>query len=254
MEIIIEVTRQCNLKCDHCLRGEPENKIIRKRHVELLFSQVEEIHTLTLTGGEPALWPSKIEMILSVAKKYEVDIQNFYIATNGTIAYDSFILSLIKLWLYCSDNEISGMDISNDNFHDMDLIEKNLKKFKALSFVKYKYFPRQNGFYYDTCPKPDKFPDYVYAMENEPDKILAQGRGIDWGDKKIHAYTWNDLLKEPDNIELYLNCDGNIIIGCDWSYKNQNDHILCHVIDLPNYLKELRYTEKNLNFAQAYGN
>jgi organic radical activating enzyme len=252
MNILIEVTRQCNLKCDHCLRGEPENKVIQKKHVELLFSQLEEISLLTLTGGEPALWPSKIEMILSVAKKYKVDVQNFYIATNGTIASDSFLLSLIKLWLYCSENEISGVSISNDNFHDMKLIEKNLKTFEALSFVKYKYFPR--GFFYDTDTEPEKFPDYVYKMENEPELILAQGRGINWGDKEIHEHTWDDFLENPDDAEFYLNCKGNIILGCDWSYKNQDDHILCNVRDLPKYLKELRYAEKNLNFAQNYGN
>lgn len=254
MNILIEVTRQCNLKCDHCLRGEPENKTIKKRHVELLFSQLKEIHLLTLTGGEPALCPSKIEMILSVAKKYEVDIQNFYIATNGTITSDSFILSLIKLWLYCSENEISGVDISNDNFHNMDLIERNLKKFQTLSFVKYKYFPRQNGFYYDTCPEPNKFPDYIYKMENEPDRILAQGRGVDWGDQKVTTTTWDNFLEEPDDAEFYLNCNGDIILGCDWSYEEQEEHKLCHVQDLPKYLKELRYAKKNLNFAQAYGN
>lgn len=252
MNILIEVTRQCNLHCDHCLRGNPENKNIQKENVELLFSQLEKISLLTITGGEPALWPSKIQMILSVAKKYKVDIQNFYMATNGTIATDSFILSLIKLWLYCSENEISGVAISNDNFHNMELIEKNRKIFEALSFVKYKYHPRE--FFTEENPEPERFPDYVYEMEYEPELILAQGRGIDWGDREVEEYTWDDFLENPHDTELYLNCEGNIILGCNWSYNNQNDHILCHVRDLPKYLKELRYKEKNLTFAENYGN
>jgi hypothetical protein len=33
--------------------------------------------------------------------------------------------------------------------------------------------------------------------------------------------------------EVYLNCDGNIIDGCDWSYakQRQKSRIVCHVSD-----------------------
>jgi hypothetical protein len=36
----------------------------------------------------------------------------------------------------------------------------------------------------------------------------------------------------------YLNCNGNIINGCDWSYENQEKYKICAVEDLKMFLKE----------------
>lgn len=97
MNIIIEVTRECNLYCEHCLRGEPQNKSIQEDHIRSLFDAVKEINVLTLTGGEPALYPEKIQMIADVAREMEVDVRNFYLATNGTIANDGFLKAIMEI-------------------------------------------------------------------------------------------------------------------------------------------------------------
>ena len=39
--------------------------------------------------------------------------------------------------------------------------------------------------------------------------------------------------------DTYLNAEGNIINGCDWSYENQDDHILCNVEGLQDYYNQL---------------
>ncbi len=47
----IEVTRNCNLECAHCLRGNKENKNISGKILDNIFEGITEIGTLFLTGG-----------------------------------------------------------------------------------------------------------------------------------------------------------------------------------------------------------
>jgi organic radical activating enzyme len=255
MNLIIEVTRECNLRCDHCLRGEPENKSIQEKNVISLFKQIEngEINTLTLTGGEPALRPDKIQMILDVAKIYNVEIRNFYIATNGTIASDYFLKVLMELYLYCSDNEVSSVDISNDTFHNKELIQKNTKKFQMFSFIRYKHSPEGDRYkyllqnelemfegYHETN---DNFPNYIYDYKDlDASHIINQGRGKDYGDKEPFITTLASIEEDPyliEDLEIYLNCNGDIILGCDWSYETQEEYKLCHVSGFGEYLNKL---------------
>jgi len=54
--LIIEITRKCNFTCDHCLRGEAQNKDIDHKVIDaLLDNNIEYISNITFTGGEPSL-------------------------------------------------------------------------------------------------------------------------------------------------------------------------------------------------------
>jgi organic radical activating enzyme len=249
MNIIIEVTRECNLTCEHCLRGEAENKTIQMKDIIALFKALkgQEILTLTLTGGEPALKPFVIQMILDYAKLYEINIQNFYIATNGTIASDEFLKVLMELYLYCSNNEISCVDISNDSFHNMELIQKNIKKFQMFSFIQFKFKPEGDRYkhqlqnelnMFSSEANNDSFPNYIYDYKDfDASYIINQGRGRDWGDKKPSIIEID--TKYPEDIEWYLNCNGDIILGCDWSYEEQEKHSLCHVTEVHEFINRI---------------
>lgn len=68
--LILELTRQCNMRCAHCMRGEPEDKTIGTSILERLFREVRHIEHLGLTGGEPALVPEQIEWIVHLAKRW----------------------------------------------------------------------------------------------------------------------------------------------------------------------------------------
>lgn len=216
--LVIEITRQCNLQCDHCLRGEAQDRVIQNHQIEALFNQIEYISTLTITGGEPALHPEKIMVILQIAQRLNIRIGSFYIATNGTIASDAFIKALLDLWCYCVDNEVSMVDISNDVYHEFEyddpgLIAQNIKRLQALSFVELR-----------------DADNYDYGNGRF---LLAEGRGEMMGEK---------LPREPDfDIEdssVYLNCNGEIINGCDWSYENQEYNIVCLVTELYKFARE----------------
>jgi len=203
--LVIEVTRKCNLKCSHCLRGDAQNIDIDEKHIGILFSKLDYINLLTISGGEPSLVPKKINKIVSLAKKHNVGIGNFYIATNAKEKNSTFILAIINLYAYCSDNEISQVNWSNDGFHENG--EDQIELLSVLKFASAKY---ENY-------------AFSYAM------VLKQGRSKNGSEVKPYF-----LQVDDDSVtegEVYLNCIGEIISGCDWSYKNQAKHKICNVED-----------------------
>ena len=208
--MVIEVTRRCQLECEHCLRGDAQSPDIELGYVAALFSKVQAINTITFSGGEPSLVPEKLEMIRKLAEKHHVDIGNFYIATNAAKnnQYKRFLSACFNWYLYCSDNEVSAVHWSNDSYHQLD--PDNVKMLSCLSFASARYSDRR-----------------------KPLTYLAEGRAADngIGENAVHEYA---LDIEDDTVmgNIYLNCLGQIIHGCDWSYANQQEHVICDVYDL----------------------
>jgi MoaA/NifB/PqqE/SkfB family radical SAM enzyme len=57
--VIIEITRRCNMKCEHCLRGAQQRLDIPDDVLSKFFLRIRDsyINHLCLTGGEPSLAP-----------------------------------------------------------------------------------------------------------------------------------------------------------------------------------------------------
>ena len=198
--VTIEVTRKCNAKCEHCLRGDAENLNMPLRYVESLFKKTSRIHSICFTGGEPSLAVQTLLNILMLAKVYEVEIGNFYIATNAIKVTDSFLMACIKWYLYCDDNEISQVQWSNDLYHSIPL--ESVKKLKTLSFASAKY-----------------------SKETLDYEVIAEGKAKDMSERKTSVDAF-ELEVEDDSVRVmegnvYLNCKGHLVSGCDWSFKSQ---------------------------------
>jgi len=236
--LIIEVTRQCNMFCDHCLRGDAQRCDLDLQHVETLFQHVESIDTLTLTGGEPSLVPHIIDGIIELASKYHIPIERFYMATNGMDISDKFMLTLIKLWNYCenSDDEYdSCLDISNDGYHGYE--EEYYKKLSVFKFTRKK-----------------SSEDY----KSYDDSLIKAGRVLDnyssdiGRDNTIYCFE-----VEEDNIgdaNIYLNCNGDILPDCDLSYDQQDEEalIVCNIHEVEDLGKAYEDFNERVDEANAY--
>lgn len=219
--LIVEVTRKCNLYCDHCLRGDAMNMNLKKEYIDSLLSQVDSIGNLCFTGGEPSLNVPIMEYFLEQCKNRRISIEYFYIATNGVNVPESFILFCLKLYSYCDSKENCLVHLSNDRYH-MDEADFNLDLLQGLSFFGRK-FAKDNWDYYNGSG------------------LIGEGRSSN----NQHAHepiTIDDDMTLEDfenDCEVYLNCKGEIINGCNWSYKSQKEHKLCDVDSLSTYYKWL---------------
>lgn len=199
-DLIIETTRRCNLECEHCLRGDARNQDMDEVYLRELLHHVDSIGTVTFTGGEPFLHPQTIFSFIRICEELDVYVSDFYIATNGllfeprnkdTKLCKTSLLAIISLYAFCQENEISSVDISNDQFHWPRVTEENL--LYAFSFT-----GKKGDFSYEQCI-PEGHAEYFPTDRGKPGNVL-----------------------DEEDPQVYLNCDGKILWNCDLSYETQD--------------------------------
>ncbi len=128
-ELSVEITRKCNMKCAHCLRGDAQNKTISKEVIDSLLDQINSIGQLTLTGGEPFLEPEMIEYLFTGIIKRKIPILEVGCMTNGSIKSAALAHSFNKMAVYIAkvnpfkdDKEkfsrLVQFKMSKDPYHD----------------------------------------------------------------------------------------------------------------------------------------
>lgn len=208
-EVVIELTRRCNMSCEHCLRGEPEDMDMASGYMATLLDKFDYITIVTFTGGEPSLRPHHINLFFSMAKEKGVGIGSFYIATNAMHheRSDEFMLACLNAFASCDDNEASRVEWSDDSFHDAMADEQTMKMLKAFSFS---------------------------GHRGEIAGVIKEGRAQDWPEGRVNKYPDFAGCEDDGCMDglIYLNCKGEIIDGCDYAYNTQHEHLICSVADL----------------------
>lgn len=207
-DLVLESTRQCNLKCPHCLRGDAEEVFMTPHVLDILAEQIHggQVGTLTISGGEPTLYGSQfIPYVIQAFTTHEVDVCNFYIVVNGTRPSPPkdtlFVRALMDLYLFCSENETSTLDISNSKWHNLHQDNEFIRMLEVLKFTHHRH--------------PLK-------------SVIPEGRGKNLRDEQRHHWTPNEeiTVEEYDKVcyvhgMLYMNAFGHIFTDCDLSYETQ---------------------------------
>lgn len=89
--IDIELTRRCNIACEHCMRGDAQNIDIEESTIDSFLAQTQIIGKLLFGGGEPTLCLDKMKYILDGMKKRGVLLFGLEITTNGYMKSKEFI-------------------------------------------------------------------------------------------------------------------------------------------------------------------
>lgn len=204
--LMFEVTRFCNMTCPHCVRGDSMRVRMKKETITKVLEQIDYIPTIMFTGGEPALALDLIQFTLSECRRLGVSVGNFWMATNGTVTSKKFF-DLVRDWLeYCGDNDISGLRISIDNYHD------------DVNIYPFKYFEEELEYnsgvtcYFEYSGAPS---DTAY--------LISDGRAA-WNYPATKAVE-HSLVKYDNRIEgtTYINVYGDVISTCDISYDTQDE-------------------------------
>jgi len=215
-EMVIEVTRRCNMQCDHCLRGEARNANLNVLALRALLCEVESVGSLTLTGGDPSLVPGIIRQVIKEFQTARVSLDYFYMVTNGKLVTDEFLAAIFELYLLSEERDMCRLEMSNDGHHE-DIEPDNRTKLSAFSF-----FGMKNR--YDGVRLDD---EYKYGHS----QLLYEGR--------VREFCWNSTpltLNHMDEEEfgssyVYMNVHGDIYGNCDLSYESQEALKTTNVFD-----------------------
>lgn len=83
--LVVEITRQCNLHCTHCVNGDAQDVTITPEIIDKLLDQISAVVSLDLTGGEPFLHPEMVEYLFDGIIKRDIPVLTVGNVTNGTV-------------------------------------------------------------------------------------------------------------------------------------------------------------------------
>lgn len=227
--LILEVTRKCNMECDHCLRGKAQNINMSKKIIDKALEQINRISMISFSGGEPSLNTEAINYFAKKVIKEKYDLDTFWLATNAKEYKPELVLTLLDLYDYCFERagelEAGGLAISQDMFHD-EVSSSNINRYKALSF-------------YDDSKE----------VNFNKTRIINEGNARENGigstsikEEKLYIECYNDEIMIE---ELYINAKGDVIPGCDFSYETQEKIKLGNIMEEP-LLKILKRADPEL--------
>jgi MoaA/NifB/PqqE/SkfB family radical SAM enzyme len=215
-ELVLEITRRCNIQCRHCLRGKAQAKSMTFETLRKTLVDVSGIGTITFTGGEPSLNVPFIRYFTEYVRGYRIPVNSFYVITNGKMASKAMADALTKLSWWCSLPDSCSLIMSEDNFH------KGYNQWPAKEL--YEYLP----FYHDGQRKAE----ILYPL----DQGLAYENGLGMRSERpdpiILSVDENGDVSQNDGT-VYVNVNGDIIPSSDLSYDNQDLEKVGNVYEKP---------------------
>jgi hypothetical protein len=209
-ELVLELTRWCNMQCNHCIRGARQRHRMSLEVMQKTLRAFDRIDTITFSGGEPFLAVDLMRAALDECRWHSMNVGNVFIATNGSVI-NGKVKEIIKDWLqYTSDGELNCIRISTDQFHDpinkwpWEELKDELIEYMGLK-VYFEYL------------KPSDTRAVI-------DDGFAKSNGI--GNRPIRSDieigTWG---KDNENVNLhgalYVNVYGDMFSTCGISYRSQ---------------------------------
>ena len=227
--LYLEITRDCTLECIHCYRGEKEDKYLSLDVIDKVFSGVEKIHKLLITGGEPFLALEQLKRIAYNIQKYDIKIDRITIVTNGTVLSKE----IINLISYFSNVSYVELDISSDKFHEIELerlgiLKRKQKNVAILSelFSVDELIPTRYPKVIHKLGRAINLTDedlhyinnlgdvqtkYVLSFDEELEKMRAKYRELSFDGSSVDGY-------------LYIDVNGNIVPAYA-SFKEEDENV-----------------------------
>lgn len=208
--LALELTRKCNARCGHCMRGEPQDKVMSNATIDKVNEVITELNVTVgdtlLSGGEPSLVPDKIKHCVDTLK-----YSGFSMVTNSVDVTPEFLDTLG----YIKSHADLCLNISATKWH---------RRFQSTKLVEeLERFCRVNHIY---CYK-----------KTEIDKLVKSGRAASMAFKAQNIVNYKEDNRNPGFMDfmgngfVYIDVDGNILIEPEGAYKDYDKYKLGNVHD-----------------------
>lgn len=242
-DLVLEVTRRCNMACPHCMRGDAQDRSMSMHTIESILSRVSRILTLTFTGGEPSLRADILLKTLELAKKYSVEVDQVYLVTNGKEVTDLFLETCRRWQTYTVMQYLTAGERISDSkirtaLHWINDEERTYGCYVALSADQYhEPIPAENVAVLSTLPHlvADKTEGYASA-QHQDEYIIKTGRAkdndigqtpaeqmrpLDYRMDSARRIYYRESEDKYETDALFVSATGSILKNCDYSYEDQ---------------------------------
>lgn len=224
-KLTVELGRQCNLSCRHCMFGQSQNVTITEEIIETFLNNIEDVTKLYFIGGEPTLYVNKMKLFLEKALEKGIKPKYLRIVTNGKIKSKELV-EFIE-----SNKEIfvNGIRLtfSSDRFHfscdanfTEDIFNNNMEWYK-------KHLSSTIEIAYNPYPAIDLVLE-GNAKELDEEELKRIPIILKNTYNRIPLEFINDCYLE-EGIQLCSN--GNIVSGGDYSYETADNIAFGNILE-----------------------
>lgn len=252
----IELTRKCNMSCEHCLRGEAQDVTLSRECIDSFMQQTRQINQLSFTGGEPSLCVDTMRYFLDKMKERNVFLGDFSIILNGKLQSPELVEVLkdysryIGQWQQEYDPCLyMKVGISQDQYHTgVDSLDSyyyykvNLHGYGAVSLARNGIAPTKIG-------RAVKLKESIKGIDSYCDthqkiEILEKGKTVVCPNAARYKLYYDEQIFIP--CEIYITAHGDVInrklASIYGDYKRIDANYFCSVKD-DIYEEILKYNE-----------
>lgn len=176
-----EITRQCNLQCAHCARGEAQDKVIKKEYIDRVLDQIEYVDKITLTGGEPCLHPDLIEYIVDGIIRRGIKVRFFDMTTNGTIRDERIAKAFDKIGDWCAKWRIYSKSLWESYSNDGSYVNDGMAFFRISGDLFHRDFsickPEETLEFYKSACKSSEVYCTIGNFQNDDGGVVLRKTG-----------------------------------------------------------------------------
>lgn len=246
--LMLEVTRRCNMLCQHCLRGGQQRIDMPEQIIDTVLSSFEYISTITFTGGEPFLNPNAILHTMRRIRYDRLHVGAFYISTNGKVFNEEVMDELMYFYEYITDDPgVCQVKVSRDMYH---------RQFETNRLLNNIYSMRED--YPFVYIEDENVSNAAYANSMIPEgrgKLISYDDPITEIDIKEHCGERVILTHRDDGVDnydgtLYINALGDIIPCLNLSYVSQKKFKAGRYDQIDEYLENCPKAEDFVDYDE----
>jgi len=230
-DLVLEITRKCNLSCRHCLRGPAQRLTMSTQVLNNTLMHISHIGMVTFTGGEPSLATEVIEQFVQTCWWRHISVGSFFMYTNGKAhnGLGRFIRACDKLYGLCDEQGACAVSISQDQYH---------RELRDIQWHRYEIRDEETGYSYG------EYPPYFHhtPKENYIDQPFNEGRaqtnGLGWKpprqQKPFEVEDHNgELYIKNDDGQVFIAANGNVVSTCNLSFHRVDKESKGNVLTTP---------------------
>lgn len=235
-QLVLETTRNCNLHCEHCMRGDKQNLNLSYDIIDTILNnnEIRGIKTICFSGGEPSLNVDVIVYTINKIIKENLNVGRILFTTNGQV-YDQRLIDALNSFNEYRNNIIKSIAEKETNKLKQARILDNLNDNVVISFsqdqfhkkvqrdVKLQYFRNAKGLHFDVTTKMEEQEIYKTGY-------ATVGKNFNYRLNPIRYYQESDYYVVQDL--LYITANGNVTSEGMGSYIDMDKHNLGNVNDV----------------------